>query len=89
MVKAIVALCNFANASKHGAGSMEIKVSCILWKHNNSADSKDHLWIQSQMWKRCGTSKKEMGIVKFEQAEGLTIERKMIMINNYGIISRF
>jgi len=30
--------------------------------------------------KRNGTSKKEMGIVKAEQAKGLNLERKMMMI---------
>jgi hypothetical protein len=29
---------------------------------------------------------KEMGIVKLEQAKGLTIEGKMIMINKYGAL---
>jgi hypothetical protein len=76
MVKPIVTFCNCANLYKNGAGSTEIRNHAYYESIIILVIPKIAFKYNPKNAERCGMSKKEMGIVKFEQAKVLTIGEK-------------
>jgi hypothetical protein len=76
MVKPIVTVCNFANSSKNGAGSTEIRNHAYYESIIILVIPKIAFEYNPKNGERCWTSKKVMAIVKLEQAKVLTVEEK-------------
>jgi hypothetical protein len=65
------------------------KINTHTLHSSTITNSADRLRIQSQRQKRCGTSKKQKGIVKSEHAKGLILERRRMMMMMIMIMLRF